>query len=198
MTGSRRRRLVSTVVSTGLVVFLWVAPAVGISANPVSQSAKVRDPRLRITVDMDDQIVKTGDSIGFETVVKNTAANESPPLVIAMNIVNLGSGDPVDPEDWSPERTQSVDPLAPGESVANPWIVDAILDGDYMVYMVVIPSPDDPESTSQPVSSSGIHLSVEKFIRLDPDGVLWIALGMPIALTLCMFALRWVRRRRYG
>lgn len=193
-----RRRLLTASLGAGLVLVLGIAPVVALSANRAAQPVKARDPHLRLTVDMDHQIVKTGDSIEFESVVKNTGTNGSPPLVIAMNIVNLGSGDPVDPEDWSPERTQSIDALAPGESATNPWVVDAILDGDYMVYMVVIPGPDDPESTTQPVSSSGIHLTVEKFIRLNPNGVTWIALGMPVALTLCMFGLRWVRRLRYG
>lgn len=196
MSGSRRRLLTGS-LGAGLVLVLGVSPALAFSASRVAQPVKVRDPNLRLTVDLDHRIVKTGDSIEFESVVKNTGAKDAPPLVIAMNIVNLGSGDPVDPEDWSPERTQSIDALAPGESATNPWVVDAILDGDYMVYIVVIPGPD-PGSTSQPVSSSGIHLTVEKFIRLNPNGVTWLALGMPLALTLCMVGLRWVRRLRYG
>jgi hypothetical protein len=184
-------------MGAGLVVSVGFAPA---GAHPMSRSALSRDREtpLVISVDMDHETVRTGESIEFETVVKNRGEEESPALVVAMNIVNLGSGDPVDPEDWSPERTQSIDPLAPHESATNPWIVDAILDGDYMVYIVVIPSPDGPETTSQPLASSGIHLSVTKFIRLNPEGVLPIALAMPIVLTLCMIGLRWIRGRRYG
>ena len=42
-------------------------------------------------------------------IVKNVDPHQqSGPLVVAMNIINLGSGQPVDPEDWSPERTQAV------------------------------------------------------------------------------------------
>lgn len=194
----RRARVSSMLVGAGVLLSIGAQPAVGLSAGQSPAVAKDRAAPLAITVDMDHQIVKTGDSIEFETVVTNTGSKGSPDLVVAMNIVNLGSGDPVDPEDWSPERTQSIDPLAPGGSATSPWTVDAILDGDYMVYMVVIPSPDGPRSTSQPVASSGIHLSVAKFIRLNPEGVLPIVVAMPIVLTLCMFGLRWIRRRRYA
>jgi len=197
MTGSRRHRVPSALVGAALVVFLAAIPTGAQSANQPSVSSR-RDSPLRITVDMAHQVVKTGDSIEFETLVTNGGAKGSPSMVLAMNIVNLGSGDPVDPEDWSPERTQSIDLLAPGESSTNPWVVDAILDGDYMVYITVIPAPESAGTTSQPVTSSGIHLSVAKFIRLNPNGVLPIAIAMPVGLMLCMFGLRWIRRRRYG
>jgi hypothetical protein len=129
-------------------------------------------------------------------VVTNAAAEESPPMVVAMNIINLGSGDPVDPEDWSPERTQEVEPLGTRESAEQSWEIDTILDGDYMVYMTVVPEPESPEATSQPVSSSGIHLTVEAFARSNPGGVLPLAIGMPIVLILVTAFLR--RRWRRG
>ena len=55
-----------------------------------------------------------------------------------MNIINLdAAGDVVDPEDWSPQRTQYMESLAAGKSVTLSWRVNAILDGDYLVYMVL-------------------------------------------------------------
>ena len=64
-----------------------------------------------------------GDEIEFNTVVTNNGTQASPAFHVAMNIIKMGSGDPVDPEDWSPERTQEVDSLAPGESVEQAWVV---------------------------------------------------------------------------
>jgi hypothetical protein len=116
-------------------------------------------------------------------------------MTVAMNIVNVGKGgDPVDPEDWSPERTQSIEPLAPGQAATLTWRVNAILSGDYMVYMVAIPEPAGPEATSRPVASAGIHLIVEPFTNLNPSGVLPVALGMPAGLSLGTVLL--LRRRR--
>src|SRR3990172_5387681 len=113
-----------------------------------------------------------------------------------MKIINLSAtGEVVDPEDWSPQRTQHVPSLAPGKSATHSWRINEILDGDFMVYLVAIPSPDSRETTSQPVASSGIHLSVTPFTRLNPGGVVPYAVGVPLALVLGM-ALVFRRRRR--
>jgi len=101
----------------------------------------------------------------------------------------------VDPEDWSPQRTQYTEQLPAGGSATLSWRINAILDGDYMVYMVVIPQPAGREATSHPVASSGIHLTVTPFTRLNPGGVVPYAVGVPLALVLGM-ALVFRRRRR--
>jgi len=110
---------------------------------------------MQISVDLEYKGVKAGDEVLFSTVVTNNGAEDSALLMVAMNIVNLEKGgDPVDPEDWSPRRTQAIEPLAPGQSAQLEWTIDAILAGDYMVYMVLIPEPDSAQTTSQPVASS--------------------------------------------
>ena len=185
-----RRRVASWLLIACFIVSLGVAMPIQ-AATPMAAEQPVQ-----IAIDLDHKVAKTGDKVEFNTTVTNTGTEESPPMVVAMNIINLGSGDPVDPEDWSPERTQEVEPLAPGESVEQSWEVDTILDGDYMVYMTLVPEPESPEATSQPVSSSGIHLTVEAFARSNPGGVLPLAIGMPIALILVTVFLR--RRWRRG
>ncbi len=88
---------------------------------------------IRIEIDTAVENVKTSDTVFFQTVVVNEGETTSAPLVVAMNIVNLGKdGDPVDPEDWSPERTQGIDPLGAGESVALAWEINAILEGVFL------------------------------------------------------------------
>ncbi|MEW6030930.1 MAG: ABC transporter permease subunit [Chloroflexota bacterium] len=115
---------------------------------------------LQISIDMSYGLVKTGDKVEFNTVVTNAGSSASPPLIVAMNIINLdASGDVVDPEDWSPQRTQYLEALGPGESAELAWIINTILEGDYMVYMVIIPAPESKETTSQPIASPGIHLT---------------------------------------
>ena len=104
------------------------------------------------------------------------------PMVVALNIVNIGAGEPVDPEDWAPERSQDVEPLMPGETAVQHWTINAILEGDYMIYLTVIPMPRGAGGTSQPVSSPGIHLVVSLYSPLNPGGVLPVALGLPVGL----------------
>jgi hypothetical protein len=122
---------------------------------------------------------------------------ESPAMIVAMNIINLDSeGEVVDPEDWSPQRTQYIDPLEPGESAELSWRVNAILNGDYMIYMVLVPEPSSEEATSQPLATSGIHLTVQKYTRLNPSGVLPYSLGGPALMLVIMLALFRMRRKQ--
>lgn len=184
-------------VSLFVIVFLIVASsAPSALAFQEDEPATASESALQIDIDADHKEIMTGDSVEFTTTVTNNGEEESAPLIVAMNIVNLeGDGDPVDPEDWSPERAQYVEPLAPGESVTQDWTINAILEGDYMVYMVLIPEPEEAQATSQPISSSGIHLTVTLLVRINPGGVLPLALGMPIALSLILGLLLWQRRR---
>jgi len=141
-------------------------------------------------------VLRAGLPLLFNTVVSNGGAEPSQPIIVAMNIINLNKqGEVVDPEDWSPQRTQYVEPLAPGQSTTLSWRVNAILDGDFMVYMVAIPAPGSPEATSQPVASSGIHLTVTPYTKLNPGGVLPYAIGGPLVLGL-LISVVYRRRRR--
>jgi hypothetical protein len=139
--------------------------------------------------------MNVGDEIEFTTTVTNADDVETPGMVVAMNIINLRKGDPVDPEDWSPERTQTLDPLAPGESAEQDWTVETVLDGEYMVYLTAIVKPGTPEETTLPITSPGIHLTVAAFQDTNPGGVLPVALGMPTGLIVVAFLLRRYWRR---
>ena len=175
-----------------MLIPLCASPALASHHTPAQQGGD-----LEIAVDLDYTVVKTGDKVAFETVVTNTGMADSAPLIVAMNIINLDAeGDVVDPEDWSPERTQYIEELAGGESETLSWIINTILDGDYMVYMVVIPEPDSPEETSQPVASAGIHLTVTPFTRLNPGGVLPFAIGVPVLVAVGTYVAFRLRRRR--
>ncbi len=172
----------------GLFVIACLIFSLG--SSPVSAASD-----LQIDIDMDYTVVKTGDKVEFNTLVTNNDSEVSPPLIVAMNVINLDAkGDVVDPEDWSPQRTQYIDSLGSGESTNLAWIINTILDGDYMVYMVLIPAPSSTESTSQPIASSGIHLTVTPFTRLNPGGVLPYVIGAPLLLMIVIILV--YRRRR--
>jgi len=171
-----------------IVAFLVASPALAYQAKQTSGE------NLQISIDADVSEVKTGDTVEFNTTVTNGDAEASPPLIVAMNIINLDAkGDVVDPEDWSPQRTQYIESLAPGQSANLHWIINTILDGDYMVYMVLIPAPASKESTSQAIATSGIHLTVTPFTRLNPQGVLPYVIGAPVLLLAIIY---FVYRRR--
>ncbi len=167
-----------------------------LSASPAFARSETQTeaPHLEISIDKGAATVKTGDKVEYNTVVTNKGTEASPPLIVAMNVINLNAqGDTVDPEDWSPKRTQYVESLAAGESTTFHWIINTILDGNYMVYMVLIPAPTESDATSQPVATSGIHLTVTPFTRLNPRGVLPYAIGGPVLLLALIY---FVYRRR--
>lgn len=152
---------------------------------------------LQISISMDQKTVKTGDTVLFDTVVTNTSTEQTPAVIVAMNIINLSKeGDVVDPEDWSPQRTQYIDSLMSSESNTLSWTVNAILDGNYMVYLVAIPKPESSETSSQIVTSPGLHLTVAKFTKLNPGGVLPYAIGGPVVLLIVIFVIFRLRHRQ--
>jgi len=171
---------------------LWRAAPLGAQAAPAPQQSW-----LGVSIDMSAKTVQAGSTVLYQTVLTNHGTTSSPGLIVAMNIINLNAtGDVVDPEDWSPQRTQYREGLAPGQSDTLSWRVNAILDGDFMIYMVAIPSPAGSDVTSQPVASSGIHLTVTPFTKLNPGGVLPYAIGGPVVLAVIILLVYRNRRRQ--
>lgn len=179
----------------GVIVALLLVP--GAATATALQTGTESEEPLQISIDMESKSVRASESIFFNTTVTNSGAAQSVPLIVAMNIINLDAqGEIVDPEDWSPQRTQYIERLGTGESATLEWRVNAILDGDYMVYMVVIPQPNGQNETSHPIASPGIHLIVTPFTKLNPSGVLPFAVGIPIALLVIIYFVNRNRNRQ--
>lgn len=178
----------------GAMVLTLVVGAVALGTPTPSQAFQESTGQLAIDIDLVSREVKTGDQINFQTLV-TVPDGETGPWIVAMNIVNLGDGDPVDPEDWSPLRAQTIDRVDTNRQAVLEWEVNAIIKGDYLVYMVALASPTSAGETSQPVASEGIHLTVEQFLRINPGGVLPLAIGMPLALSGLLYGVSRARRR---
>ncbi|HEU0294663.1 MAG TPA: ABC transporter permease subunit [Anaerolineales bacterium] len=179
----------------GVIVALLLVP--GAATATALQTGTESEEPLQISIDMESKSVRASESIFFNTTVTNSGAAQSVPLIVAMNIINLDAqGEIVDPEDWSPQRTQYIERLGTGESATLEWRVNAILDGDYMVYMVVIPQPNGQNETSHPIASPGIHLIVTPFTKLNPSGVLPFAVGIPIVLLVIIYFVNRNRNRQ--
>jgi hypothetical protein len=139
---------------------------------------------------------RLGAGFDLGSTITNVGRRPLSGLVAHLNVVSLTNGVYVDPEDWSPQRTQYHDGLAPGQSATLSWRINAILDGDFMVYMVAIPAPAGAEVTSQPVASSGMHVTVTPFTKLNPGGVLPYAIGGPVVLAAIILLVYRSRRRQ--
>lgn len=181
----------------GLAVIACLMLSLGVTSAMALPQAQSQGGDLQMSISLDSKTVKTGDTISFDTVLTNSGAQQTPPVIVAMNIINLSkTGDVVDPEDWSPERTQYIDSLPSNESTTLSWTVNAILDGNFMVYLVAIAQPQNAEGPSQIVASPGLHMTVTKFTSLNPSGVLPYVVGVPIVLVFAIFLLFWYRRRQ--
>ena len=135
------------------LLLLLLSPSPALAQAATQADGREADARVTIAIDATYKLVKTGDKILYTTTVTNTGAVASRSLVVAMNIINLNAaGDIVDPEDWSPQRTQYIDTIPAGQSKTLNWRVNAILDGNYLVYMVLVPEPGGKEATSIPVA----------------------------------------------
>jgi len=187
----RPRRAAATAAAVGLVVLLAALPTMA-SQQPASTPAQTP---LQISINMDYKQADAGDKFDFETVVTNAGTQKASNVVVAMNIVNLSKGEAVDPEDWSPERTQYIEEIDPGQSATLSWKVHSVFSGKYLVYMVVIPKPAGPKATVQPVASNAIHLTIKGVTRVNPGGMMPVALATTGGLSLGAFGLHWFRRR---
>ncbi len=181
----RRVPVACLLLVAGMVASLVMAPPVR-AATPVAP-----DHPLQIAVDLGYKTISAGQKIAFNSIVTNNGTETSPPMHVSMNIIKIGSGEPVDPEDWSPERSQEVEPIAPGQSAEQAWSVQGILEGNYMVYVTVVPTPAGPDTTTQTTSSTGIHLIVKPFANAqNPGGVVPIAIAIPTILTVVALLIR--------
>jgi hypothetical protein len=182
-------------LATFLLVCLGAAPVMAVGRS-LHQAGK---DGLDVVLEEAAMTVKTGDEFTFDTLLENNGTEDSPPVVMAINIIKISStGDVVDPEDWSPKRTQYVDSVAAGDAIRQSWTIEAILKGEYMVYLVAIPAPADEGSTSHPVASSGLHLTVGAFSNLNPQGVLPVVIAVPIGVTVVLLLVIRLRLRRLG
>lgn len=182
------------VLGTFLLMTLGTIPALA-TARPLFQT---EGSRLSVSLEETFLEVKTGDEISFDTLLENDGTEDSPPIIMALNIIKLTStGDVVDPEDWSPERTQYVESVAARDALRQSWTIEAILKGDYMVYLVAVPQPETGAS-SHPISSTGLHLTVGAFQRLNPEGVLPVVIAVPLGVTIVLLVLVRLRLRRLG
>ena len=185
---AKLRRAVGLLIIAGLLIAsLLVSPAHAFQGDQAEGFV--------ISIINKNRQVKMGDTIEVGTAITNNTAQVSPPLIVAMNVINLDeAGEVVDPEDWSPERTQYIDSLESGQSTTLNWIINPILEGNFMVYMVLIPQTESAKTTSQPVASPGVHLTVTPLAGLKSGSILPILIGEPIVLLVITYFV--YRRRR--
>lgn len=187
-----RTMMRATAVGMG---FLMIA-VLGIgyaAAAPASQDGPVSD--LSISLDMTEVTTLTGERFSFTSTVTNHGTSETGPLVANLNFVSIDQETYMDPEDWSGDRSQTVDPITPGGSAMQTWNVKPVLAGEIGVYVAVLPADPALVSAGTLAVSPGIHISVGEERSLNPGGVLPVVLAVPGFIAVAFVGLVAARRR---
>ena len=156
---------------------------------PTATAAGVED--VSVTVAPERIATTLGGKFSFTSTISNEGATEARGLIAHLNVLSLRNGTYVDPEDWSTNRTRYLQPIAVGESATITWRMQAVNDGDFGIYVAVLPADGAPVP---PVTGPTIHLDVAERKTLNAGGIVPLVLGIPAALGILALAVR-LRRR---
>lgn len=107
-----------------LVAFLLIATAaVNGLAFAREGNAPTASGDVTVSVSKSEMSVRTGETFTFTSEITNSGSEATPPLIANLNFVATDHSTYIDPEDWSPQRTLSVAPIAPGSSATQTWTV---------------------------------------------------------------------------
>lgn len=148
---------------------------------------------LSIQISRQTVSMMAGDWATFNTRLHNGGQSASPPLVAHLNIAAVKQGPYVDPEDWSPQRTQYLPPLQPGETVEVVWQVHALTQGEFGAYVTII----SPQASFEPVVSSTLLLQVAADNILPLNQVIPVVAAVPLfPLGLLLFSIGYARKQQ--
>ena len=182
---SSKRHLAYVILLAGLLI-LGLVPAKTFAQNTSPDSI------VSVQINKDSASLIAGDWVEFNTILQNNGTTATPPLVAHLNIAAVEKGRYVDPEDWSPERTQYLEPIQPADSIRLHWKVHALVKGNFASFVTIV----SPEESFVPVVSSSL------LIHVKPDNILPLAEVIPVVtvvpvfpLALLLFSVAQARRR---
>ena len=161
------------------IPLIWLMLLMSLTPVTASAQTSTTDGNVSVTIDQDSASIVAGDWITFHTVISSTGNSATPPLVANFNVASIHPGPHVDPEDWSPLRTQYIDTIQPGGSVELAWEVHTLFEGDFAIYVTIV----SQEKSFGPVGSPTLH------IHAGPDNVLPLNEVIPVAVIVPLFPL---------
>lgn len=135
----------------------------------------------------------TGQFVAVKARVENLGTN-SAGGVAYISIVDTNSSQPIDLEDWSAQKGIYIPSIQIGQSLQLEWSVRLVKAGSYTITVIF----DTEGDLSPPISSPRISLQVLPKINLNPNNVLPVAFGMPIALILAFALINYGRGKKTG
>lgn len=173
---------------TGALLLLQTTAWLPASGQPVALAA---GEDIVVQLDESRLDVGPGEKFSFVSTVRNEGDAALDGYVAHLNILTTDEDVYVDPEDWSPERTQYLEPLAAGDATELTWSVQAVTSGPLILY-VSVTSPD----SGSVVSSGPLNLDVHGQRVVDSAGVMPLVLWTP-ASVLMLLGVVFTRKRRH-
>ncbi len=179
-------RLLAACALTASIMIVGTQPAWGQdSSSPVGD--------VEVTVSPTEAQAVLGESIELTVTVTNTGTSEASDLVAHIDITDPTQEKSVDPEDWTSTLSRPLDPIATGATATLTWEVQPISAGRFSLYSVVL-----REGGSELSASNVVTIDVEDRRSLNPDGILPVALGVPIVLGGLLMGQIGYRRRSWS
>jgi hypothetical protein len=185
------KQVLSTVALLGAALSSWATgtgPA--LADRDQAESPAVAAVAVTVELDRDAANVGPGEKVRFESTVRNTGDQPLSALVAHLSIFASDPDVYVDPEDWSPRRTQFINELAAGEETQLQWEVQAVTAGPLVLYVGV-----SQPGTDEVAASGLLRMTVGGQREVNAANALPLVLGMP-ALVLVLLGLAGIRQRR--
>jgi uncharacterized membrane protein len=182
MKNGRMKALIVAVLLAGMLFWL---PTAAYAAPPTVEI--VADPPVVSTV--------LGEQFEITTEIKNTGRAPTGEILAHLNVANIEGSVYVDPEDWSPNRSQQLS-LQPGDSRELTWEIQAVNQGQFAAYVVVVPFGSSVGGNEDLTVSQMVKIDVAPRTTLTAGGALPVVITVPVLIGLAAGAVFFRVRRR--
>lgn len=131
--------------------------------------------RIEVSVEPASITTTLGSTEEVKVTVRNGGASKFGPIAVHIDITDPTSESSVDPEDWTPTLTREISSLEPGEVRSLKWDLQPISSGSFSLYAVVLAA----DATTL-AASNVVTIDVQAVRTLNPEGVLPVAIAMPL------------------
>ena len=171
----------------GLLVgaLTWLA-APALAAEPLSVQVTTEPARVETVL---------GGRFMITTEITNTGAAPSGEILAHLNVASIEGSVYVDPEDWSPNRSQQLS-LEPGERQKLSWEIQAVNAGHFAAYVVVVPFGSNVAGNEVLMISPLVDVDVASRSTLTAGGALPVVVMVPLLLGLAAAGVFFGARRR--
>jgi hypothetical protein len=167
------------------VVLSWL-PAPALAETPLSLKVVTEPAQVKTLL---------GDRFMITTEITNTGAKPTGEILAHLNVASIEGSVYVDPEDWSPNRSQQLS-LKPGESRKLSWEIQAVNAGHFAAYVVIIPFGSKVVGNEPLMISPLVNVDVASRSTLTAGGALPVVVIVPLLLGLAAAGIFFRARRR--